>query len=62
MSYRAASFLREDQALLSESFVQVLQLAQALKLLQVGQFTTSQTTATQFLDATLNQVLNPTRP
>ena len=33
------TFRRENQALLSASFVQVLQLAQALKLLQVGQLT-----------------------
>jgi transposase len=33
------TFRRENQALLSESFVKVLQLAQELKLLQVGQLT-----------------------
>ena len=33
------TFRRENQALLAESFVQVLQLAQQLKLLQVGQIT-----------------------
>jgi transposase len=33
------TFRRENKALLTESFVQVLQLAQALKLLQVGQIT-----------------------
>jgi transposase len=35
------TFRRENQALLSESFVQVLQLAQALKLAQFGQITVS---------------------
>jgi transposase len=33
------TFRRENQALLTESFVQVLQLAQQLKVLQVGQIT-----------------------
>jgi transposase len=33
------TFRRENQAILAESFVQVLQLAQQLKLLQVGQLT-----------------------
>lgn len=33
------AFRRENQALLTESFVQVLQLAQQLKVLQVGQLT-----------------------
>jgi transposase len=32
------TFRREEQALLSESFVQILQLAQELKLLKFGQF------------------------
>jgi transposase len=35
------TFRRENQALLSESFVKVLQLAQALKLAQFGQITVS---------------------
>ena len=35
------TFRRENQALLSESFVKVLQLAQELKLLKVGQLTVS---------------------
>jgi transposase len=35
------TFRRENQALLSESFVQVLQLAQELKLAQFGQITVS---------------------
>ena len=35
------TFRRENKALLSESFVKVLQLAQELKLLKVGQITTA---------------------